>query len=89
MAGADARELDDPQAFGWLDDPWVMGAMGLVATVGSILLVGWLARRVITVMLQPMRLSFSHTWRPTKPVPPKTIMRFVERVMTILEWLEA
>jgi uncharacterized membrane protein len=42
-----AIAIGNPQAFGWLDDPWVMGAMGLVATVGSILLVGWLARRVI------------------------------------------
>jgi uncharacterized membrane protein len=42
-----AIAMGNPQAFGWLDDPWVMGAMGLVATVGSILLVGWLARRVI------------------------------------------
>lgn len=42
-----AIAMGNPQALGWLDDPWVMGAMGLVATVGSILLVGWLARRVI------------------------------------------
>ncbi len=42
-----AIAMGNPQAFGWLDDPWVMGAMALVATVGSILLVGWLARRVI------------------------------------------
>ena len=42
-----AAAIGNPQAFGWLDDPWVMAAMGLAATVGSILLVGWLARRVI------------------------------------------
>ena len=37
----------NPQAFGWLVEPWVLGAIGLVATVLTILLVGWLARRVI------------------------------------------
>ncbi|MES2858882.1 MAG: DUF502 domain-containing protein [Pseudomonadota bacterium] len=37
----------NPQALGWLVEPWVRGAIGLVATVASILLVGWLARRVI------------------------------------------
>ena len=33
----------NPQAFGWLVEPWVLGAIGLVATVCTILLVGWLA----------------------------------------------
>ena len=37
----------NPQAFGWLDEPWVQNAIALVATVAAILLVGWLARRVI------------------------------------------
>jgi len=37
----------NPQALGWLVEPWVQGAIGLVATVATILLVGWLARRVI------------------------------------------
>ena len=36
-----------PQALGWLGDPWVQNAIALVATVLAILLVGWLARRVI------------------------------------------
>ena len=37
----------NPQAFGWLDEPWVQNAIALVATVGFILLAGWLARRVV------------------------------------------
>ena len=37
----------NPQAFGWLDEPWVQNAIALVATVAAVLLVGWLARRVI------------------------------------------
>ena len=37
----------NPHTFGWLVEPWVQSAIGLVATVGTILLVGWLARRVI------------------------------------------
>ena len=37
----------NPMAFGWLVEPWVQGAIALVATVLAILLVGWLARRVI------------------------------------------
>ena len=37
----------NPQTFGWLVEPWVLGAIGLMATVATILLVGWLARRVI------------------------------------------
>ena len=36
-----------PHALGWLADPWVQNAIALVATVFAILLVGWLARRVI------------------------------------------
>ncbi|MEF9979189.1 MAG: DUF502 domain-containing protein [Thermomonas sp.] len=36
-----------PQALGWLVEPWVQNAIALVATVVAILLVGWLARRVI------------------------------------------
>jgi uncharacterized membrane protein len=34
-------------ALAWLTAPWVLGAIGLAATVASILLVGWLARRVV------------------------------------------
>ena len=37
----------NPQAFGWLAEPWVLGAIGLAATLATILVVGWLARRVI------------------------------------------
>ena len=37
----------NPQAFGWLAEPWVLGAIGLLATLVTILVVGWLARRVI------------------------------------------
>ncbi|MEO6227658.1 MAG: DUF502 domain-containing protein [Thermomonas sp.] len=37
----------NPAAFGWLAEPWVLGALGMVATVLAILLVGWLARRVV------------------------------------------
>lgn len=37
----------NPQALGWLVEPWVQNAIALVATVFAILLVGWLARRVI------------------------------------------
>ena len=37
----------NPMAFGWLVEPWVQGPIALVATVLAILLVGWLARRVI------------------------------------------
>ena len=37
----------NPMAFGWLVEPWVQGAIALVATVLAILLVGWLARRMI------------------------------------------
>jgi uncharacterized membrane protein len=37
----------NPRTFGWLVEPWVQGAIALVATLGFILLAGWLARRVI------------------------------------------
>ena len=37
----------NPHAFGWLTEPWVLGAIGLLATLATILVVGWLARRVI------------------------------------------
>lgn len=37
----------NPQAFGWLVQPWVQNGIALVATVGVILLAGWLTRRVI------------------------------------------
>ena len=37
----------NPRAFGWLVEPWVQDAIALVATVGAILLAGWLARRVV------------------------------------------
>ena len=36
-----------PRTFGWLVEPWVQNAIALVATVGFILLAGWLARRVV------------------------------------------
>ena len=34
-------------ALGWLDDPWVQTAIALLATLGVILLSGWMARRVV------------------------------------------
>ena len=37
----------NPRTFGWLVEPWVMGGIALVATLLTILLVGWLARRVV------------------------------------------
>ena len=37
----------NPQAFGWLTEPWVLGAIGLLATLATILAVGWISRRVI------------------------------------------
>ncbi|WP_240097021.1 DUF502 domain-containing protein [Thermomonas flagellata] len=37
----------NPRAFGWLVQPWVLGAIALVATVLLILAVGWLTRRVV------------------------------------------
>ena len=42
-----AMAQHNPQVLGWLDDPWVLGAIGLLATLATILAVGWLARRVI------------------------------------------
>ncbi len=45
--GLEGMAAHNPQALGWLVEPWVRGAIGLIATVASILLVGWLARRVI------------------------------------------
>ena len=47
----------------------------------------WFARRVITVMLLPMRVSFSQTWRPTKPVPPNKRMRAGAWVISNLQQL--
>lgn len=35
-----------PHSLGWLDEPWVMTAIGLFATLGVVLSVGALARRV-------------------------------------------
>ncbi|MBV2209706.1 MAG: DUF502 domain-containing protein, partial [Thermomonas sp.] len=37
----------NPRTFGWLVEPWVQNAIALVATVGFILLAGWLTRRVV------------------------------------------
>lgn len=37
----------NPAALGWLAGSWVLGAIGVIATVLAILLVGWLARRVV------------------------------------------
>ncbi len=37
----------NPTALGWLAAPWVLGAIAMIATVLAILLVGWLARRVV------------------------------------------
>ncbi len=45
--GLEGIAARNPQALGWLVEPWVQGAISLVATVGTILLAGWLARRVI------------------------------------------
>ena len=45
--GLVAVATQNPQAFGWLAEPWVLGAIGLLATLATILVVGWLARRVI------------------------------------------
>ena len=45
--GLQGIAASSPQAFGWLVQPWVQNAIALVATVVAILLVGWLARRVI------------------------------------------
>lgn len=37
----------DPQVFGWLADAWVQTAMALLVTVGFIIVVGAMARRVV------------------------------------------
>ncbi|MDI1252063.1 DUF502 domain-containing protein [Thermomonas sp.] len=37
----------NPAALEWLDDSWVLGAIAMIATVLSILLVGWLTRHVV------------------------------------------
>lgn len=37
----------NPQSLGWVLESWVLGAIGLLATLATILAVGWLARRVI------------------------------------------
>lgn len=37
----------NPRTFGWLIEPWVQGALALLATVAFILATGWLTRRVI------------------------------------------
>ena len=42
-----AFAAQNPQAFGWLAEPWVMGAIALFATLATILAVGWVSRRVI------------------------------------------
>lgn len=39
--------LAAPEALGWLAQAWVKTAIGLIATVGTVLLAGWLARRVL------------------------------------------
>lgn len=36
-----------PEALGWLAQAWVKTAIGLIATLGVILLAGWLARRML------------------------------------------
>jgi uncharacterized membrane protein len=39
--------LAAPEALGWLAQSWVKTAIGLIATLGTVLLAGWLARRVL------------------------------------------
>ncbi len=39
--------LTSPEALGWLGQAWVKTALGLLATLGTILLAGWLTRRVL------------------------------------------
>jgi uncharacterized membrane protein len=36
-----------PEALGWLAQAWVKTAIGLIATLGTVLLAGWLTRRVL------------------------------------------
>jgi len=45
--GLQSVAAGNPLTFGWLVEPWVRNAIALVATVGAILLAGWLARRVV------------------------------------------
>jgi uncharacterized membrane protein len=48
VAPAMARIVrDDPEMLGWLAAPWVQTAIALAATVGFIILVGLMARRVV------------------------------------------
>ena len=47
----------DPRLFGWFDDPWTQTALALIATVLVILLVGWLARRVVELVLEQKLLT--------------------------------
>ena len=37
----------NPQALGWLNDPWVTTAIALIATLGVILVSGFMAQRVV------------------------------------------
>ncbi|MGN6152329.1 MAG: DUF502 domain-containing protein [Lysobacteraceae bacterium] len=39
--------LSSPQTLGWLAQAWVKTALGLIATVGTVLVTGWLTRRVL------------------------------------------
>lgn len=39
--------LSSPQTLGWLAQAWVKTALGLIATVGTVLVAGWLTRRVL------------------------------------------
>src|SRR5690606_37460795 len=45
--GLQSVAAGSPRTFGWLVEPWVQNAIAMVATVGAILLAGWLARRVV------------------------------------------
>lgn len=39
--------LSSPKTLGWLAQAWVKTALGLIATVGTVLVTGWLTRRVL------------------------------------------
>ena len=39
--------LSSPKTLGWLAQAWVKTALGLIATVGTVLVAGWLTRRVL------------------------------------------
>jgi uncharacterized membrane protein len=39
--------LAAPEALGWLAQSWVKTAIGLIATLGTVLLAGWLTRRML------------------------------------------